>query len=155
MYVVYCTYIGPPNITYIDYNTVSLEGNKSKLICIATNDNDSDQPLKIQWYNSSGIQVSPDETRILINSTICKDTGQLKSELLFNPVNRTDNGVYTCRALNDPNCHTEKDAKLIVECKYIVIIHNVIIEEVSDKSFGETFHGFMDTQYSNCESFPC
>ena len=125
LYTLYIVYIGPPTIIYIDHNTISLEGNKSDLICIATNDEDSDQPLKIQWYNSSGIQVSSDETRILINSTIRKDTGQLKSELLFDPVNRTDSGVYICRAFNDPNCFAEKNVKLTVECKFILCIHMI------------------------------
>ena len=127
------TYVGPPNITYIDHNTVSLEGNKSDLICIATNDEDSDQPLKIYWYNSSGIQVKSDESRILINNTLYKDTGQLKSELLFNPVNRTDNGVYTCRTFNDPNCFAEKNVKLTVECKFILCIHIISFIEVHTK----------------------
>lgn len=120
-------HVGPPNIIHINYNTVSLEGSKSKLICIATNDSDSDQPLSIQWYNnnSSDVQVKSDKSRILIYNTLYKDTGQLKAELLFDPVNRTDSGVYTCRAFNDPNCYTEKRAKLTVECKftYITCIH--------------------------------
>ena len=95
-----------------------MEGNKSKLTCTATNDNDSDQPLKIKWYNnSSDIQVKSDDSRILIYNTPYKKTGQLKSELLFDSVNRTDNGVYTCRAFNDPNCYTDKNVKLTVQCK--------------------------------------
>ena len=115
-YILY-TNIGPPNITYISHDTVSLEGNKSKLICIANNDNDSDQSVNIQWYRSSSIRIKSDESHILIHNSPDEDTGQLKSELLFDPVNRTENGVYTCRALNDPNCYTEKNVKLTVECK--------------------------------------
>ena len=97
-----------------------MEGNKSKLICIATNDNDSDQSLKIQWYYPNGIRVKSDESHILIYNSPGNETGQLKSELLFDPVNHTENGVYTCRAFNDPNCYTEKYVKLTVECKYII-----------------------------------
>ena len=115
------TYIGPPKIAHISHDTISLEGNKSKLICIATNDDDSDQSLKIQWYYPSGIRIKSDESRILIYNSPGKDTGQLKSQLLFDPVNRTENGVYTCRAFNDPNCYTEKNVKLTVECEYNIM----------------------------------
>lgn len=123
--IIYSMYhLGPPNITYIDHNKVSLEGNKANLMCIAINDDDSDKPLQVQWYNSSGIQIIPGGSRILVYNTANNITSQVKSVLLFDPVNRTDSGVYTCKVINDPKCYTEANASLIVECKLHIRTYN-------------------------------
>ena len=115
-----CT--GPPKISYINPSKILLEGTKSIIKCVAINDQDSDQPLKIQWYDSSGMQVS-DESRIVINNTSNSVTDEVRSELSFDPVNRTDSGVYTCKAFNDPKCYTNKTTTLIVQCKFYMHIN--------------------------------
>lgn len=97
-----------------------MEGNKTSLICITTNDDDSDKPLQVLWYNSSGAQIMSDESRISVYNIPNKVTGQLKSVMLFDPVNHTDTGVYICKAFNDPNCYTQANTSLTVECK----LHN-------------------------------
>ena len=116
----YIMYIGPPNIAHIDHNKSPQEGNKINLSCIATNDNESDQALKIQWYNSGGVQVVSKESRISIYNTTNKETGQVKSVLLFDPVNRTDSGVYMCKAFNHPKSYIKANANLTVKCKLLV-----------------------------------
>ena len=111
------TYIGPPNITYIDHSKVSVEGDNSSLTCIAVNDDDSDRSLRVQWYNSSGIRVLPDESRIFITHKNWRKTGKVRSVILFNPVNRTDRGVYTCKVFNHVESYAKENANLIVKCK--------------------------------------
>ena len=46
-----------------------------------------------------------------------EDSRQLKSILTLDPVNSTDDGVYTCRAFNHPDLHSESKASLIIECE--------------------------------------
>ena len=115
--ILLCTYVGPPNITYIDRNKVSVEGDKSSLTCIVANDNDSDKSLRVKWYNSNGIQILPDESRIFISHIRLRETAQVKSVLLFDPVNHTDSGVYTCKAFNHLKSYTKANANLAVKCK--------------------------------------
>jgi len=44
-------------------------------------------------------------------------TGQVQSVLVFDSVNRSKTGIYTCRAYNDPESYSEKSTTLVVECK--------------------------------------
>jgi len=46
-------------------------------------------------------------------------TDDIQSKLLFDPVNYTDAGLYTCRAYNHPQCYTEEVVELTVECKHL------------------------------------
>ena len=88
-----------------------------------TNEADVTTPLKIDWYNSEGVRVESDDKHILVYNTTDWVTGQEQSVLLFDPVNHTDSGEYTCHAFNDVGCHTENKTNLTVECK--IIIKNV------------------------------
>jgi len=87
------------------------------LKCYATNDEDAVNPLTVAWYNSEGIILETTHSHILIYSTTDSVSGQVQSALLFDHVNNTDSGEYTCRAFNDRDCSTENKTNLIVECK--------------------------------------
>ena len=115
MYI-FCIYLGPPKITYIDHSKSPQEGNKTNLSCIATNDNDSDHLLNIQWSNSNGMQVISDESRVSIRNITNKESGEVKSVLMFNPVNHIDSGVYTCKAFNHPKSYAMANTNLTVKC---------------------------------------
>ena len=54
----------------------------------------------------------------MINNERNNDTGKVVSILSFNSVNYTNDGVYTCRASNDPLSFTENNIQLTVECKF-------------------------------------
>ena len=85
-------------------------------MCNASNDIDAIEILQIKWYNSSGKEIQEDKTHIIYN-TNDTTTGQLRSVLLFDPVSRSDDQVYTCKAFNHPNSSKEAKSKLTVECK--------------------------------------
>ncbi|XP_065903803.1 basement membrane-specific heparan sulfate proteoglycan core protein-like [Dysidea avara] len=105
----------PPSITYMSGKTVVFEGRKVKLTCNATNDVDADYPVQIKWYNSKGKQVQIVNKHVLIYSNTNSVTGEIQSVLLFDPVNHTDTGMYTCRAYNHPQCFNEDKVNLTVE----------------------------------------
>ena len=96
---------------------MSVEGNKVKLSCNATNDPDAVHPLQVYWYNSDGDQVISDGEHVLVYNSIGPGSDQAQSVILFDHVNRTDDGTYTCRAYNDPNSTADKNTSLTVECK--------------------------------------
>ena len=73
--------------------------------------------MQVQWYDSNDIQVISDESRIIVHTTTNRKNDQVESALLFDPVNHTDTGVYTCKAFNDPKCYAKANATLTVECK--------------------------------------
>ena len=53
---------------------------------------------------------------VIIHNNTDKTSGQLSSTLLFDPVNRRDHGMYTCRAFNHPDCYSDSKIELIVQC---------------------------------------
>ena len=103
--------IGPPIIKLISKTAVSLEGGKVSLMCCAVNDADAIHPLQINWYKENKL-VTEDSKHT--EPGIC-----LNSILLFDPVNRTDNGAYTCRAFNHNDSFSESKTRLIVQCTYV------------------------------------
>jgi len=113
-----CHISGPPTITYISNAAVSFEGKKIKLTCNATNDEDADYAVQIKWYNSNGKQVQIVNKHVLVYSNTNNVTGEIQSVLLFDPVNHTDTGMYTCRAYNHHQCYNEDKANLTVECEF-------------------------------------
>ena len=86
------------------------------LICNVTNDIDAISPVQVDWYYKAMV-VKPDEYHVVISNKRNNATGQIQSVLSFDPINYTNDGVYTCRAFNDPLCFTESNIKLTVECK--------------------------------------
>jgi len=111
-------FIAAPTIAYHSPAIVAFEGNKVNLICNATNDADAINSAQVIWYYGAMV-VKPDGKQVTINNLGNNATGQIQSVLSFDPVNYTNDGVYTCRALNDPLLFTEKNVKLSVECKSI------------------------------------
>ena len=109
--------IGPPAIIHITDDTVVFEGNKTTLMCNATNDEDAVNVVAIVWYNSKGERLDSTNKHILVYNTTDPVTGQVQSVLLFDPVNHTDSGEYTCHAFNDVDCYTEDKVDLTVKCK--------------------------------------
>ena len=91
-------------------------------MCNATNDADAIHALQIKWYDSHGKEIQEDKTHIIHNINDLT-TGQLQSVLFFDPVDRTDRQVYTCKAFNHPESYVEAKSQLSVECKiYLVFI---------------------------------
>ena len=106
----------------ISNSTVSLEGDKVHLLCNAINDIHANYSLQINWYKGN----IPEWKRILLynETAYVKDSRQLKSTLTLDPVNSTDDGVYTCRAFNHPDLYSESKTNLTVECE---LTNNYII----------------------------
>ena len=109
--------LGPPKITQTSSATVSFEGKKVQLTCSATNDVDAVHPLRIKWYNFEGKQVQVAFKNVLMYSNTNNFTHEMQSVLLFDPVNHTDTGMYTCRAYNHPQSYNEDKVNLTVECE--------------------------------------
>ena len=115
-------YKGPPVINSITDNTIAFKGNKVYLICNATNDIDAINPLRVDWYKDKGVSLEADSKHVVVRNTTDPVTGQVQSVLLFDPVNYTDGGVYTCHAFNDDDCFTEDKINLTVECEKNFIV---------------------------------
>ena len=110
-------YLGPPKIIYISPDMTYLEGNKTRLVCNATNDVDAVNEVQIAWFykNSTSLyQVVSNNNRV-IHNVENSTSGQVYSILLFDPINRTDEGVYICRASNHPQSTTESSTKVGIE----------------------------------------
>ena len=113
--------VGPPIISSISNHTVSLEGDKVKLLCIAINDNHANYSLQINWYKGNDLIV-PNGKNILLYNETSENFKQLKSTLILDPINPSDDGVYTCQAVNHPDLHSESQTNLTVNCKMIKYI---------------------------------
>ena len=92
----------------------SVEGKKTSLMCNATNDVDAIHPVQVNWYKGNQL-VIPDGRRVLIYHKT-NTTSEIESVILFDPVNHTDDGDYTCKSFNDPLSYTEVTTTLTVEC---------------------------------------
>ena len=111
---------GPPIIKFISNQTTSPEGDKVNLICSVVNDVDAIHPLQINWYKGDKL-VMPDGKRIILHN----EGGRcLNSTLLLDPVNRTDDGKYTCRAFNRNDSFSESKTTLTVQC--MLVIYNYL-----------------------------
>ena len=73
--------------------------------------------MSISWYNDKRIQLKSDDA---------KDT----SELLIDPVNISDAGVYTCQAYNHPKLIAEEQISLTVKCTYM---HVIVVRGLPDR----------------------
>lgn len=108
MYVI----LGPPVIDYISSAITIVEGNITTFTCNATNDPDAIYPLNIEWYKSDGDQDMED-------NLIMNVTGKPRLSLQFDPVDPSHDGIYKCKAFNNPESYTVLSTSLTVECKYI------------------------------------
>ena len=112
-------YLGPAKITYISPDMTYLEGTKIRLVCNVTNDVDAINQVQIAWFyknSTSSYQITSNnnhEIHNVENST----SGQSYSVLLFDPVNRTDEGVYICRASNHLQSSTESSTEVKIKSK--------------------------------------
>ena len=111
-------FVGPPIIVFISNHSVSLKGDKVMLLCIAINDVHANYSLQINWYKRNKLIMS-DGNHILVHNEAIDDSRQLKSTIILDPVNPTDDGVYTCKAFNHPNLYSELRTNLTVECETI------------------------------------
>ena len=97
---------------------VSLDGDKVSLLCTAVNDVHAYYSLQINWYKGNK-HIIPDSKHISLHNETVKDSRQLKSILIFDPVNSTDDGMYMCRAFNHPDLYSESKINLTIECELI------------------------------------
>ena len=109
------SHVGPPKIIFISNHTVSTEGNKVILICIAISDVDTNHSLQINWYKGNKL-VIPNGKSIILHQEPDSVSRQLKSIILFDPVNCTDDGEYTCRAFNHNDSFSELNTTLTIQC---------------------------------------
>ena len=119
MFFVFHVLIGPPKITYISADMTYLEGTKASLVCNATNDEDAVNKVQITWFyiNSTSLYQVMSSNNHIIHNVGNSTIGQSYSILLFDSVNRTDEGVYICRASNHPQSNTESSTKVKIESK--------------------------------------
>ena len=108
--------LAPPIINYYSPAIVTFEGNEVELVCSATNDVHAINPVQVSWYYRSML-IKPDEENVAINITRDNATDKIHSVLSFNSINSTNDGVYTCRAYNNPQSFTENQIKVTVECE--------------------------------------
>ena len=99
-----------------------LEGDKTRLVCNATNDVDAVNPVQITWLykNLTSVQchpVVPDNSRVIIYDVENSSGRQLHSTLFLDPINRTDEGVYICKASNHQQSNTESSTKVMITSK--------------------------------------
>ena len=95
-----------------------LEGNKTRLVCNATNDVDAVNPVQITWfYKNLTYPVVPDNSRVIIHNIKNSSGRQLHSTLFLDPIHRTDEGVYICKASNDRQSNTESSTKVMITSK--------------------------------------
>ena len=64
--------------------------------------------------------MTPNGRHIILYNETDKATRQLNSTLLLDPVNRTDDGVYTCRAFNRNDSFSESKTSLSVQCMLVI-----------------------------------
>jgi len=107
------SFAGPPT-SVVSKSTTSFEGEKVNLMCHATNDIDAPHPVQVNWYKDNQ-PLKPDGRRVLVYSKF-NTSKEIVSVLLFDLVNHTDDGDYTCRSFNDPLSFTEVTTTLTVEC---------------------------------------
>ena len=117
--------LGPPTITFISSYTVSLEGDNFNLSCTAINDVHANYSLQINWYKANKL-ITPNRKHVLLHNETTKDSRQVKSTLLLDPVEPTDDGVYTCQAFNHPDLFSESKINLTVECEIISYMTTVL-----------------------------
>ena len=101
--------IGPPIIKFITNHAVSLEGG---------NDVDAVHPLQINWYRGKNLVTQNEKQIMLYNET--KVSRQLTVKMFIDPVNRSDDGVYTCQAFNQNDSFSELKTKLTVQCMVVI-----------------------------------
>jgi len=105
----------------VSSDTMSAEGSKVSLMCNATNDGDALDEVKIVWLRKISTlkeqEIKMNGNRLIIYNITDSSTGRIHSVLLFDQVNRTDDGEYICRAFNHPQSYSEANTSLIVECK--------------------------------------
>ena len=63
--------------------------------------------------------IVPNWKHVLLYNETTKASKQLKSSLLLDVVNSTDDEVYTWQAVYHPDSHSESQVNLTVECKMI------------------------------------
>ena len=123
----FCDLVGLPDITYYSREIVAFEGDQASLMCNASSDEDSTDPVQISWYSGS-VLLKPDGKHMTIYNEYDNTTNQMSSVLSFDPVNHTDHGEYICRAATYSSCYTENKINLTVECKSIVTILYVCLD---------------------------
>ena len=84
-------------------------------MCNATNDIDAPHPVQVNWYHNNQL-LTPDRNDALVYLKL-NTTKEIQSVLLFDSVNRTDNGKYTCKAFNHHLSYIKLNTNLVVECE--------------------------------------
>ena len=102
---------------------MSLEGDQVNLTCSAMNDVDAIHSLQINWYKGSKL-LTPNGKNIKLNSKSDNTSRQLNSTLQYGPVNRTDDGMYTCQAFNHNDSFSESKTNLTIQCTYSASVIN-------------------------------
>ena len=89
------------------------------MICSAVNDVNAIHPLQISWYKGNKL-VTPNGKHIILYSETNNAFRQLNSTLMFDPVNRIDDGLYTCQAFNRNDSFSESKTTLTVQCMVVM-----------------------------------
>ena len=110
-------FAGPPTINFISNSQLTIEGNKTSLICNATNDEDAVDSLQIVWYKTKDRVTITGQQDVPEKNKITNITTKLHSKISLDPISHNDDGEYTCQAFNHPQSYIESKTKVTVECK--------------------------------------
>ena len=116
-----CIPLGKPKITYCSTKIAASEGDKANMICNATNDKDSIDPVQIRWFNGTEL-LKPDGKHVIIHNKYDNISDSAYSALLLDPVNRNDDGEYRCQAFTYSFCYVESSLNLTVECEFYTCV---------------------------------
>ena len=111
-------YLGSPEIIFISSNMTYIENSKAMLICNTTNDADAVKQITFAWFyknTTSLFQIMSDNSRLVIYNK--ENSSVSQSQLLFDPINQKDEGVYICKASNHLLSYTESSTKVIIQSK--------------------------------------
>lgn len=94
---------------------------------------DANPPAVVKWYKDSELVVRGFEDTVFVRENRTKTSGStlMGSELRFEPVKRTDEGLYSCKASNTIGESQPSHYRFDVQCKKLESPHFRFLNRVS------------------------